>query len=102
MSAFVNFHSFKNRYLLRAYHQTATNALLTFVPTLLRDLAALIWVITMERSSLEAYRWLWRHRARIRARSRLVRGRRSTSGRAIDRWFWTHGLPADEPPGDTS
>ncbi len=92
MSAFVNYHSFKNRYLLRAYHQTGVNFLQTLLPATLRDLAALARVLLVERSSLEAYRWLWRNRNRLRAKSRRIRSRRLVSRKEIDRWFWTRGL----------
>src|SRR5262245_37095478 len=46
----VNYHSLKNRYLLRAYHQTGRNFARTLLPTLLRDAGALAWVLTRERS----------------------------------------------------
>jgi GT2 family glycosyltransferase len=76
--AVVNYHSLKNRYLLRAYHQTGRNFLTTFAPTLLRDLLACGYVLLRERSSLRAYGWLWRNRKRILARRRRsdVRHRR--------------------------
>ena len=102
MSAFVNYHSFKNRYLLRAYHQAGLNLLLTLLPATLRDLAAFAWVLVMERSSLEAYRWLWKNRMRISAKSRRIRCRRSVAQREVDRWFWTRGLPAEESSGETT
>ena len=34
LPAFINYHSLKNRYLLRAYHQTTGNAVRTLLPTL--------------------------------------------------------------------
>lgn len=84
MPAFVNRHSLKNRYLLRLYHQTGRNALLTLAPTLLRDLGALAWVATVERSSWSAYTWLWRRRSLLRARRAWLAARRT---HRIDRWF---------------
>lgn len=84
MPAFVNRHSLKNRYLLRIYHQTGRNALLTLGPTLLRDLGALLWVMTVERSSLDAYTWLWRRRSLLRARRAWLAARRTHD---VDRWF---------------
>ena len=90
MPAFVNFHSFKNRYLLRIYHQTGRNFVRTFFPTLIRDLAALGYVLLRERSSLGAYGWLWRHRAELKQRRRTLQSRKSVE---IDRWFWTQGEP---------
>ncbi len=89
----VNYHSLKNRYLLRAYHQTAWNFAWTFPATLLRDLLALGHVLLRERSSLRAYRWLWTHRREILARRRAIQRRRTVPPGRIDRWFWTRGLP---------
>ena len=89
----VNFHSLKNRYLLRAYHQDSINLLLTLAPTLLRDLTAMLYVVAFERSSIEAYRWLWRHRREILERRRLLKGRRLCSSWELNRWFFRRGMP---------
>jgi hypothetical protein len=93
MPAWANLHSLKNRYLLRAYHQTARNAFVTLLPTLWRDLLALAAVLLRERSSLAAYGWLWRHRDRIRARRRLIQSRRTRPARELDAWFFRDGAP---------
>ena len=93
MPPVVNFHSLKNRYLLRLYHQTARNLLRTLVPALARDLAALGYVLLRERSSLAAYAWLWRHRAEILRRRRIIQERRTVTAAALDRWFFTPGEP---------
>ena len=91
MPAHVNFHSLKNRYLLRIDHQTGTNFLRTFFPTLVRDLAALGWVLLRERSSLAAYGWLWKNRRDLLRRRRIVQGRRTVPAREVDRWFSIQG-----------
>lgn len=93
MPPLVNFHSLKNRYLLRAYHQTWCDALVTFFPALARDLAALLYALLRERTSLAAYAWLWRNRAAIRARSREIRGRRTASAWSVAGWFLRAGAP---------
>lgn len=90
MPSFVNLHSLKNRYLLRIYHQTGRNFVRTFFPTLIRDVAALGYVLLRERSSLGAYGWLWRHRAELMRRRRVIQGRRTVE---INRWFWIQGEP---------
>lgn len=89
----VNYHSLKNRYLLRSYHQTWLNFLWTLPFTLFRDVLALAYVLMLERSSLAAYGWLWRHRRRILSRRRQVQGRRTLAGRDLDRWFFHRELP---------
>lgn len=93
MPAPVNYHSLKNRYLLRLYHQTAGNFLRTFLPTAWRDLLALGYVLLRERSSLPAYGWLWRHRREALARRRAIQARRRVPARQLDRWFTTPGEP---------
>lgn len=93
MPAEVNFHSLKNRYLLRAYHQDLPNLLITLAPTLFRDLMALGYVLLRERSSLRAYSWLWQRRRQIIARRRALFKRRSCSWRELNRWFWRRRLP---------
>jgi GT2 family glycosyltransferase len=89
----VNRHSLKNRYLLRAYHQTPPNLLLTLPWAATRDLGALAYVMLFERSSLAAYRWLWENRHHIVARRRAIQGRRTVPRWQVDRWFWRQGAP---------
>jgi GT2 family glycosyltransferase len=90
MSPLVNFHSVKNRFLLRINNQSLSDFAATLLPTLARDAVVLGACLTIERSSLSAFPWLWRNRKRLRAkrreiqekvnarrRERLVEGRRS-------------------------
>ena len=89
----ANFHSLKNRYLLRLYHQTPRNLLRTLVPTLARDLAALAYVLAFERRSLAAYGWLWRHRREALGRRHAIQARRTVPAAELDRWFGAEGMP---------
>jgi GT2 family glycosyltransferase len=93
MSAFVNRHSLKNRYLLRLYHQTVGNLLWTLPFAAVRDLQALVWVLLAERSSLPAYGWLWRHRRELLARRRAIQGRRTAGWWEVERWFLRRSVP---------
>ncbi|MFL6232634.1 MAG: glycosyltransferase family 2 protein [Thermoanaerobaculia bacterium] len=93
MPAPVNLHSLKNRYLLRIYHQTRGNLLRTFFPALVRDVAALGWVLLRERSSLGAYGWLWKNRREIFRRRRIIQARRTVRPGVVDRWFGIQGEP---------
>lgn len=95
LPAAINYHSLKNRYLLRGYHQTAGNLLRTLLPATFRDLQALIYVLLVERSSLPAYAWLWRHRRAILDRRRHLQNRRTEPPAAVDRWFSRHSLPLE-------
>lgn len=92
----VNYHSLKNRYLLRLYHQSWPNLLWTLPCTLWRDALALGHVLLRERSSLAAYRWLWRHRRELLARRRAIQARRTAPRQALDRWFLRAGLALED------
>jgi GT2 family glycosyltransferase len=65
MTTIANYHSVKNRFLLRINNQSAVEFLATLVPTLARDLVVLGACLTIERSSLPAFSWLWRNRKRL-------------------------------------
>ena len=91
----INFHSLKNRYLLRFYHQTPGNLIATLPFTLFRDLLALGYVLARERRSLAAYAWLWRNRRALLERRRLIQARKT---RSIEAWF----VRAASPPGAAS
>lgn len=94
---FVNASSLRNRYLLRIYHQTAANFWRTLPWTLARDLGALLWVLALERSSLGAYRSLWRERRTLWERRRRVQARRTAPPSELERWFRVDALPLREP-----
>ncbi|HEU5249592.1 MAG TPA: glycosyltransferase family 2 protein [Thermoanaerobaculia bacterium] len=72
-TAAANLHSVKNRFLLRINNQSAGDFWRTLVPTLARDLVVLGACLTVERSSLPAFSWLWRNRTRLRAKRREIR-----------------------------
>lgn len=68
MSEIANYHSVKNRFLLRINNQAGGEFLATLLPTLARDLVVLGACLTIERSSLPAFSWLWRNRQRLFAK----------------------------------
>jgi GT2 family glycosyltransferase len=68
----VNMHSVKNRFLLRINNQSALHLLATLVPTVARDAVVLAACLTIERSSLPAFSWLWNNRKRLWAKRREI------------------------------
>jgi hypothetical protein len=72
MSPLVNLHSVKNRFLLRINNQSASEFAATLLPTLARDLVVLGACLTIERSSLPAFSWLWKNRKRLWAKRREI------------------------------
>lgn len=87
MSAVANLHSVKNRFLLRINNAGPDHLRATFPLTFARDALVVGGCLTVERTSLEALRWLATHRLRLLAKRREVLSRRTVSDRALLRWF---------------
>ena len=87
LPAFINMHSVKNRFLLRWKNQGAYLALRNAPFELIRDVVTIAAVLTVERSSLPAFKWLWQNRGRIAAKRRAIQSRRRVSDRELARWF---------------
>jgi GT2 family glycosyltransferase len=68
----ANRHSVKNRFLLRVNNQSSREFWRTLVPTLARDLVVLAACLTVERSSLPAFSWLWKNRKRLWQKRREI------------------------------
>ena len=87
LPADINMHSVKNRFLLRAKNEGLYLALRNAPFEIARDLIVLGAALTIERSSLPAFAWLWRNRARVHAKRRLIQKRRRVSDFDLARWF---------------
>jgi GT2 family glycosyltransferase len=83
----INMHSLKNRFLLRLKNEGAYLALRNAPFELARDMVAVGAALTIERTSLPAFGWLWRNRRRILAKRRAIQSRRRVSDRDLARWF---------------
>lgn len=87
LPADVNMHSVKNRFLLRLKNEGWYLALRNAPLELLRDAIVLLAALTIERTSLPAFGWLWRNRARVLAKRRVIQRRRKVSDRELAGWF---------------
>lgn len=87
MSVLANLHSVKNRFLLRINNAGPDHLRATFPLTFARDAVVVGGCLTVERSSLEALRWLAQNRSRLLAKRAEVLSRRTVSDRALLRWF---------------
>ena len=83
----INMHSVKNRFLLRKKNEGWYLALRNAPFEITRDLIVIAAALTIERSSLPAFGWLWRNHRRIMAKRRAVQSRRRVSDRDLARWF---------------
>ena len=87
LSAAINMHSVKNRFLLRLKNQGLYLALRNAPFELFRDLVVLAAALTIERTSLPAFAWLWTHRSQVFAKRKAIQARRKVSDRDLARWF---------------
>lgn len=87
LPAEINMHSVKNRFLLRLKNEGAYLALRNAPFELARDLVVLLAALTVERTSMPAFGWLRRNRARVLAKRREIQRRRKVSDRELARWF---------------
>jgi GT2 family glycosyltransferase len=87
LAAEINMHSVKNRFLLRVKNEGGYLALRNLPFELMRDLLVIGAALTIERTSLPAFSWLRRNRARIRNKRREIQRRRVVSDRELARWF---------------
>jgi GT2 family glycosyltransferase len=83
----VNRYSVRNRFLLRLKNQTPALALRFLVPTLVRDVQVLGYVLLREWSSLPALADVVRLAPRALRKRRAVMSRRVTSSTELARWF---------------
>jgi GT2 family glycosyltransferase len=87
LSPEINMHSVKNRFLLRLKNEGWGLVLRNGPFEWLRDLIVFAAALTIERSSLPAFSWLWRNRARVLAKRKVVQTRRKVGDHELARWF---------------
>jgi GT2 family glycosyltransferase len=83
----LNRHSVKNRFLLRLKNEGWRLALRNAPFEIFRDLIVLAAALTVERTSLPAFAWLWRERKRLLEKRRAVQSRRRVPDEELARWF---------------
>jgi hypothetical protein len=83
----INMHSVKNRFLLRMKNEGAYLAIRNAPFELTRDLIVIAAVMTIERSSLPALRWVWKNRGRVMRKRNIIQERRRVPDRALAKWF---------------
>lgn len=100
LPALINYHSTKNRFLMRAKNIGWPLYWRAFPAMKARDLAIAVYCVLRERTSLPAFGWLWRNRARIWEKRRKVQAMRRVSDVELARWFRFApvSLPAEPPP----
>jgi GT2 family glycosyltransferase len=87
VSTRVNLHSTKNRFLMRIKNITMGVYWKVLLPTTVRDLGILVYVVLRERSSLPGLLWIVRNWKRTWAKRRWVQSRIRVSSSEITSWF---------------
>lgn len=91
LSAAINYHSVKNRFLLRIKNMPWRMYLRHFVAITWRDLLVLGYSLTRERYSLEAFPYLARHWSLYRRRRQELERRRRVPHSDIEKWISWRG-----------
>lgn len=83
----INYHSLKNRYLMRMKNLDSAVWRRCFPYMWIRDAGIFVYVLFFEWSSLLAYREVWRLRHKFRKKREHVQSTRSVSSDALADWF---------------
>lgn len=87
LPSIVNYHGVKNRFLLRINNEGWLLALRNLPFEITRDLIVVAACLLIERSSLPAFSWLWRHRKRLYRKRQTIQRRRRVPDRELTKWF---------------
>jgi GT2 family glycosyltransferase len=91
----ANFHSVKNRFLMRMKNATWPLYLRNFVPVTARDLAIVAYCLLAERGSLPAFSTALRSWKKMLAKRRIIQRRRRVTNSYLQSWF--HFRPTTVP-----
>ena len=88
LSPLINYHSVKNRFLLRLNNMTGSLYRRDFWQITARDAAVVGYVFACEWSSIGALFYVVRHLPRLWRKRRAIQSRKRISGPELDRWFY--------------
>lgn len=88
LSALINYHSVKNRFLLRLNNMTWSLYIRDFLYISLRDVVVVGYVLAWEWTSIGALVYVIRSLPRLWRKRRAIQSRKRISGTELDRWFY--------------
>jgi len=88
LPAIINYHSVKNRFLLRLNNMTPGLYARDFLKITTRDFAVVGYVCLREWSSFGALGYLLRHWRRLWKKRRSIQSRRRVTGQELESWFY--------------
>lgn len=83
----INWHSVKNRFLMRLKNATLGTCLLLLLPVVARDLLIVGYCLLADRRLLSALAFVWNNRRRTWRKRRIIQARRRVAEREIRAWF---------------
>ena len=83
----INWHSVKNRFLMRLKNAALGTCLRLFLPVTFRDLMILGYSVLGDRRFLSAFVFVWKNRQRTLRKRRLIQARRRVAEAEIRSWF---------------
>lgn len=87
LSAEINMHSVKNRFLMRIKNITPNLYFRNFLPITVRDLGVVAYCVAFEQSSLRAFYYLWRDMGNILRKRRWIQSHRRAADTQMASWF---------------
>lgn len=88
LPALINYHSVKNRFLLRFNNMTRSLYARDFFKITTRDLAVVGYVLLREWSSLGALGYIMRHWRRLWRKRQSIQSRKRVAGQELESWFY--------------
>lgn len=88
LPALINYHSVKNRFLLRINNMTPGLYLRDFLPISVRDASVIGYVLLREWRSIPALWYVLRHFPRLWRKRRSIQSRIRIDNRELERWFY--------------
>jgi len=83
----INWHSVKNRFLMRAKNISGWLYWRLILPTTWRDLLIVGYCVLKDRRLMSALKFVWQRREVLRAKRQQIQARRRVSDRELARWF---------------
>ena len=93
----INWHSAKNRFLMRGKNASGWLCWRLFFPVLWRDIMTFGYAAVRDRRLLSAVTHWWKARASIRRKRRIIQSRRRVSDRELVWWFSNTPRAKDAP-----
>jgi GT2 family glycosyltransferase len=88
LPSIINYHSVKNRFLLRLNNMTASLYTRDFLHITFRDLSVIGYVLLREWKSIGALTYVVRNFPRLWRKRQAIQARKRISGPELDRWFY--------------